>query len=152
MRAARQTILHATVLPDLRRVKGLAVVTLVSAVLAAALSACQSNEPLRVVQIQIGRSLNADNTIAVPAFTFGPHDTVFLSVTTAGRGTGTVSVRWTYGGHLIDEPKKQVRYAYKDSAATEFRLESAMGFPPGEYTAEVFVDGKSAGTKKFRVQ
>ena len=136
----------------MRPVTKLAVFALVSAVLATAVSACESNEPLRVVQIQIGRSLNADSTIAVPAFTFGPHDTVFLSVMTAGRGTGTVSVRWTYAGHLIDEPKKQVKYAYKDSAATEFRLESAMGFPPGEYTAEVFLDGKSAGTKKFRVQ
>jgi hypothetical protein len=122
------------------------------AVLTAALSSCQSNEPLRLVQIQLGRSLNADNTIAVPAFSFKPHDTVFLSVMTAGRGSGTVSVRWTYAGHLIDEPKKQIHYAYKDSAATDFRLESAMGFPPGEYSAEVFIDGRPSGTKKFRVE
>jgi len=129
-----------------------AIKTLVTGLLAVALFGCTSNEPLRVVQIQLGRSLNADSTIAVPAFTFRPHDTVFLSVMTAGRGSGTVSVRWTYAGHVIDEPKKQVRFAYKDSAATDFRLESAMGFPPGEYTAEVFIDGQSAGTKKFRVE
>ncbi len=129
-----------------------AVTALVIAVLATALSGCQAKEPLHVVQIQLGRSLNADNTIAAPAFSFKPHDTVFLSVMTAGRGSGTVSVRWTYGGHLIDEPKKQVHYAYKDAAATDFRLESAMGFPPGEYTAEVFVDGQPSGSKKFRVE
>jgi hypothetical protein len=125
---------------------------LVIAVLAAALSGCEAKEPLRVVQIQLGRSLNADSTIAAPAFSFKPHDTVFLSVMTAGRGSGTVSVRWTYAGHLIDEPKKQVHYAYKDSAATDFRLESAMGFPQGEYSAEVFVDGRPSGTKTFRVE
>jgi hypothetical protein len=70
-----------------------AVAALVIAVLAAALSGCQSKEPLRVVQIQLGRSLNADNTVAVPAFSFKPHDTVFLSVMTAGRGySGPVRV------------------------------------------------------------
>jgi hypothetical protein len=41
---------------------------------------------------------------------------------------------------------------YNDSAATDFRLESANGFPPGEYAVEVFVDGQSSGTKKFRVE
>jgi len=122
------------------------------AVLVFLVAACGSNEPLRVVQIQLGRSLNADSTIAAPTYTFRPSDPIFLSVWTAGKGSGTVSVRWTYGTRVIDEPKKQVHYAYKDSTATEFRLESPGGFPPGEYTAEVFVDGKPAGTKKFRVE
>jgi hypothetical protein len=126
--------------------------TFLTLILAALLAACGSNEPLRVVQIQLGRSLNSDNTVAAFATTFKPHDPIFLSVMTAGRGTGMVSVRWTYAGRVIDEPKKQVKYSYKDSAATDFRLESPSGFPPGEYTAEVFVDGQSAGTRKFRVE
>jgi len=120
--------------------------------LAATVCACSSNEPLRVVQIQIGRSLNSDSTVATPTYTFRPRDTIFLSVMTAGKGSGTVSVRWTYGSRVIDEPKKQVHYTYKDSTATDFRLESTSGFPQGSYTAEVFVDGKPAGTKKFRVE
>lgn len=126
--------------------------TAVLAALVAALAACGPGEPLRVVQIQLGRSLNADSTVAGTAFVFKPHDTIYLSVMTAGKGSGTISVRWTYGSRVIDEPKKQVRYAYKDTIATDFRLESPSGFPPGEYTAEVFLDGQSAGTKKFRVQ
>src|SRR5262245_32700698 len=124
----------------------------VIAVIIALTAACGADEPLRVVQIQIGRALNADNTIPAQSYSFKPHDTIFLSVTTAGKGSGTVSVRWTYRTSVIDEPKKQVRYAYKDSAATDFRLQSAAGFPPGEYTAEVFLDGQPAGTKKFRVE
>lgn len=115
-------------------------------------TACGSNEPLRVVQIQLGRSLNSDSTVASSTYTFKPNDTIYLSVMTAGKGSGTVSVRWMYGSRVIDEPKKEVHYAYKDSIATDFRLESTSGFPLGEYTAEVFLDGKSAGTKKFRVQ
>ena len=120
--------------------------------LASAFAACGASEPLRVVQIQIGRSLNADSTVATPTYTFRPNDTIFLSVMTAGKGSGTVSVRWMYGSRVIDEPKKEVHYAYKDAIATDFRLESPSGFPPGEYTAEVFLDGQPAGTKKFRVQ
>lgn len=131
---------------------GRTVIALGLLMLAGAASACGPGEPLRVVQIQIGRSLNADNTIAAPAYTFKRNDTVFLSVMTAGKGSGTVSVRWTYGTRLIDEPKKEVHYAYKDTIATDFRLESATGFPPGEYTAEVFLDGRSAGTKTFKVE
>jgi hypothetical protein len=128
------------------------IVGLVIFALATALSGCGPGEPLRVVQIQLGRSLNSDSTVAGTAFAFKPHDTIYLSVTTAGKGSGTIGVRWTYGSHVIDEPKKQVRYAYKDSISTDFRLESGSGFPPGEYTAEVFLDGQSVGTKKFRVQ
>ncbi|HTM24666.1 MAG TPA: hypothetical protein VL225_05705 [Vicinamibacterales bacterium] len=45
-----------------------------------------------------------------------------------------------------------MRYAYEDAGATDFRLESATGFLPGQYTAEVFLDGQRAGTKKFRVE
>ena len=125
---------------------------LVLGLAAAILAGCGSNEPLRVVDIQLGRSLNSDSTVAGTAFKFSPHDTIYLSVTTAGRGSGTISVRWSYGSRVIDEPKKQVRYAYKDSISTDFRLESGNGFPPGEYTAEVFLDGQAAGTKKFRVE
>lgn len=120
--------------------------------LVASAAACGRGEPLRVVQIQLGRALNSDSTVAGTAFKFKPHDTIYLSVTTAGKGSGTISVRWTYGSRVIDEPKKQVRYAYKDTLSTDFRLESAGGFPPGEYTAEVFLDGQSAGSKKFRVE
>jgi len=132
-------------------VDGMRVAILV-VLLAVTVGACSSNEPLRVVQIQLGRSLNSDNTIAAPTYSFGAHDAIILSVMTAGKGSGTVSVRWTYGSRVLDEPKKQIRYTYKDSAATDFRLESASGFPAGEYAVEVFLDGQSAGSKKFRVQ
>lgn len=119
--------------------------------LAGALAACGSAEPFRVVQIQLGRSLNADNTVAQPAVSFHPHDSIFLSVMTSGRGSATLSVRWTYAGRVIAEPKQQIHYTYADTAAAQFRLENAEGFPPGEYTVDVFLDGKPAGTKTFRV-
>jgi len=123
-------------------------VLLSALVIAACSVACGSG--LRVTAIQLGRSVNADSTVANHTTTFAPTDTVYLSVLTAGVGSGTISVRWMYSGRVVDEPKKQV--SYRDVAATEFRLQSAGRFPPGEYTAEVFLDGQSVGTKTFHVE
>jgi hypothetical protein len=118
-------------------------------ILCACLTGCGSRQPLRVTGIQLGRALNADNTVGAPTSSFAPRDTVHLSVLTAGVGSATISVRWMYAGRVVDEPKKQV--SYRDIAATDFELQSAAGFPPGEYSAEVLVDGKSVGTRTFRV-
>ena len=110
-------------------------------------ASCGSN--LRVTGIQIGRALNSDDTVANHTTSFAPEDTVYLSVFTAGVGSGTLSVRWTYAGRVLDEPQKKV--SYRDVAATDFSLRSVAGFPTGQYSAEVFLDGQSAGTRTFRV-
>ena len=108
-----------------------------------------SKPTLRVTDIQLGRSLNADNSVRDHATAFTPKDSIYISVRTAGRGSATLSVRWTLGGRVLDEAKKQV--AYTDAAATDFGLKSGWGFPKGDYTAEVFMDGQSVGSRKFRV-
>jgi hypothetical protein len=117
--------------------------------LLASLAGCGSGEPLRVTTIQLGRSLNADNTVAAFTTRFAPNDTVYVSVVTAGAGSATVGVRWTYYGHVVDEPKRKV--SYQDIAATEFHLKTAAALPPGEYSVEAFLDGKSAGARPFKV-
>ena len=110
--------------------------------------ACGSG--LHVTSIQLGRSLNSDNTIASHTTTFKPDDTVYVSVATTGAGSGTMSVRWTYAGHLVDEAKKPV--SSRNIAVTEFHLKSGDHFPPGEYAAEVFLDGMSVGKETFKVE
>jgi hypothetical protein len=120
------------------------------AILLAGTVACGSGDTLRITAIQLGRSVNADGTVANHTTSFAPGDTVYVSVQTAGVGSGTIGVRWMYSGRVIGEPKKDV--AYRDVAATEFHLQSSTGFPPGDYTAEVFLDGQSFGVKEFRVE
>jgi hypothetical protein len=117
-------------------------------ILVAFLGACGS-EPLRATSIQLGRSLNADSTVAGHTTVFAPGDTVYLSVTTAGVGTGTIAVRWKVGERVLGEPKKPV--SSRGSVVTEFHLQSAGDFPPGDYSAEVFLDGKLVETRTFRV-
>jgi hypothetical protein len=116
--------------------------------LALSLASC-SPHTLRVTAVQLGRTLNADNTVGITATNFKPNDTVYLSVLTAGIGSATIGVRWRFGDRVLNEANKQV--SYKDIAATDFSLKGAAGFPPGEYSAEVFFDGKPVETKTFHV-
>jgi hypothetical protein len=124
-------------------------VHLATVILCACVAACGSR-PLNITTIQLGKTLNADQSVAEFTTIFAPHDTVHLSVLTSGGGSGTLSVRWTYGSSVVGESKKSV--ADRDFAATEFPLQSAGGFPPGQYSVEVFLDGRSVGTKTFKVQ
>ena len=111
--------------------------------------ACGSNQTLRVTSIQLGRSVNADRTLGGFTTTFAPDDSVYLSVLTNGAGSATIGVRWMFNNRVIDEPKKHVTYA--GPSATDFRLQNVGGFPLGDYTAEVFLNGQSIGTRTFRV-
>ena len=117
---------------------------------AALLAACTPSEPLEVSAVQTGRSLNSDNSVASHTSTFSPTDTMYVAVLTGARGSGTIAVRWSLGGRVIHEATKDV--AYNDQAATDFRFQAADGFPVGEYSIEVLLDGKSVETRRVRVQ
>jgi hypothetical protein len=124
--------------------------SMLTVALCALLVGCGPTGPLRVQTIQLGRSLNPDNSVAEHTTTFRRNDTVYVAVLTDAAGKGTIGVRWTYGGQVIDQPQKEV--SYRDTAATSFNLVNSGGFPPGNYAVEVFVDGVSAGTRNFNVQ
>jgi hypothetical protein len=118
--------------------------------IAAAVAACGPSEPLRVDTIQLGRALNPDNSVANHTTTFKPLDTMYVSILTPERGRGTIGVRWTYYGRLISDPSREV--VYRGPAATEFHIQNSSGFPPGDYSVEVFLDGQSVGKRDFRVE
>ena len=111
---------------------------------------CGPTEPLRVDTIQLGRSLNPDNSVATHTSTFKPLDTMYVSVLTPAKGRGTIGVKWTYAGRLVSDPSKEV--SYKGPAATEFHIQNSSGFPPGDYSVEVFLDGTSVGKRDYRVE
>ena len=111
---------------------------------------CAPDEPLRVDTIQLGRSLNPDNSVANHTTSFKSDDTtIYLSVLTPAAGAGTIGVRWTYAGRVVSEPTKEV--SYNGPAATEFHIVNSAGFPPGDYKVEVFLNGAPAGERPFRV-
>ena len=115
-----------------------------------AASACGPQAPLRVDTIQLGRSLNPDNSIGTHTSTFKPLDTMYVSILTPEKGRGTIGVKWTYAGRIVSEPTKEV--SYKGPAATEFHIQNSSGFPPGSYAVEVFLDGQSVAKRDYRVE
>ena len=125
-------------------------VALVLVISGLVLAACRPSGPLRVTTIQTGRSLNSDKSVGNHTTRFKPDDTMFASVLTDGPGSGTIGVRWRFAGRLVSEETKTV--SYRDHAATEFHIQNSSGFPPGEYSVEILVDGQSFATRTLRVE
>ena len=119
------------------------------ALLVVAAAAC-SRDPLMVETIQIGRSLNSDNTVGAHTTRFRPKDTMYASVLTTARGAGTLTAKWMFGGRVVSETSKDV--SYNDRSATEFHFSAADGFPAGDYSVEILLDGMAVGTRTMRVE
>ena len=105
--------------------------------------------PLALANIQVGRSLNQDRSVSSMTTLFKPNETIYVAVQTTAAGKGTISVKWKFGTQVIDEPSKQVEY--DGPASTEFHLQNSGGFPPGDYSVDVFIDGVQVGTRAFKV-
>jgi hypothetical protein len=135
----------------MRRVRRVRRVRQVRRVLAfcALLFSVACSGPLQLANIQVGRSLNQDRSISSITTLFKPNETVYVSIQTTAAGKGTVSVKWKYRDQVIDEPTKQVNY--DGPASTEFHMQNSGGFPPGDYSVDVFIDGVQVGTRAFKV-
>jgi hypothetical protein len=107
---------------------------------------------VRVSQIDMGRSLNADKTISDNSNSFKANDTIYASIATAGTAaTATLKARWTYqDGQVLNESTQTI--APTGDARTEFHISKPDGWPPGKYKLEVFLNGASAATKDFKVE
>ncbi|HJU43655.1 MAG TPA: hypothetical protein VJ691_12595 [Vicinamibacterales bacterium] len=108
-----------------------------------------SDEPLQLANIQTGRALNADRSMASITTLFKPSETVYVSIQTTGSAPGTIGVKWMYQGRVIDEPVKQVDY--NGPASTEFHMQNSGGFPEGDYSVEIFINGEKVGSRTFKV-
>jgi hypothetical protein len=111
-------------------------------------AAC-SDAPLQLANIQTGRALNPDRSIASITTLFKPNETIYVSVQTTGEAPGTIGVKWLYQGRVVDEPVKQVDY--DGPASTEFHLQNSGGFPVGDYSVEIFINGQQVGSRAFKV-
>jgi len=129
----------------------------VSLPLAIALFSCSGSKPaaqtgVKVTDIDVGRSLTADKTIAERTESFRPADTFYVSVKTDGSGpSATLTARWTYeDGQVVDESRQNIAPT-GTATVTEFHLSKPDGWPAGGYKVEVLLDGTSAGTRDFKV-
>lgn len=113
-------------------------------------AACSPSEPLRVDTIQVGRSLNSDNSVGIHTTRFGPNDTIYVSLLSEEPGYGTITVRWILNGLVVNESSRDV--SYNGPAATEFHLQNSGGFPAGTYRIDILLNGQPLGTRNFRVE
>jgi hypothetical protein len=111
-----------------------------------------AGEPLRVVEVDLGRSVDADLRIADDTDDFSPTDTVYASVATRGTRAGAaIMARWTFeDGQVVDETSRTI--SPTGPSNTEFHISMPSGLPSGEYTVEILLDGQSVGRESFEVE
>lgn len=111
-----------------------------------------TTEAVRVDEIRLGNSIGADNRVANESGTFRPNETIYASIRTAGTApSATLAARWTFeDGQVVSEDTRTI--APTGTSTTEFHIANPSGWPKGNYTLTVTVDGQSAGTKQFRVE
>jgi hypothetical protein len=105
---------------------------------------------LHLTTLQLGRTLNADNTVANQTTRFKPNDAIYAAALSAQTGSSTITARWSYNGHVISETSKSV--SYKGQGATAFEFKNAGDFPAGDYKVEILIDGKSVAARDFKVE
>ena len=109
---------------------------------------------LTVADIDVGRSVATDKTIADKTDTFRPGDTFYVAVKTVGSApTATLVAHWSYeDGQRINEATQTI--APSGPAVTEFHVSRPNGpgdgWPTGDYKVEIVLNGVSAGTESSR--
>jgi len=107
---------------------------------------------LSVIDVDMGRHVDADNKIQDKTDDFAPRDTIYGSVHTSGTAAnGAVAGRWTFqDGTVVDEKTSTVTTA--GDARTAFFISNPEGLAKGKYTLHIIVDGKEVRSKAVTVK
>src|SRR5262249_37764598 len=110
--------------------------------------------PFRVTAVQLGKGIQPDNRVQPVTTTFGPKDTIYLSVTSMGMAPqATLATRWTFGPKdvLVHEESKTVSPPSEKPMRTEFHISKPSGWPAGDYKVVLTVNGQPSQTETFAV-
>ena len=109
------------------------------------------SDPLRVVEIDLGRAIGPDNRVIEPSDEFRINDTIYASIVMIGSANETtLKARWTEAsGQLVDETVRTVTPV--GETITEFHLAQPGGWRRGKYRVEIVVDGATVGRQEFEV-
>ena len=110
--------------------------------------------PFHVTVLQLGKGIQPDNSVQTATNSFGPKDTIYLSVTSEGMAPQAVlATRWTFGPKdvLVHEESKTVTPASEKAVRTEFHISKPSGWPAGSYKVTLTVDGQPSQTQNFTV-
>jgi hypothetical protein len=109
------------------------------------------SDPLRVVEIDMGRAIGPDNRVIEPVHEFRTNDTIYASIVMRGQAdAATLIARWKQAsGKLVDETVRTVSPVGETIA--EFHLVQPSGWAKGAYTVEIVLDGAKVGEAEFEV-
>ena len=108
--------------------------------------------PIRVSDIQVGKSIGADKRISDGTTDFGVRDTMYVAVITDGAAKDAkIDTKWTYGTKTVKSDSQTISPTGGESV-TEFHVTKATAWPKGAYKVEVMLNGVSAGSKDLTVK
>jgi hypothetical protein len=107
---------------------------------------------VRVTEVQVGKAVGADKRVQAPVESFSTKDVIFASVVTEGTAPAAeLTARWTFqDGQVVNETKRSIAPTAKE--VTEFSIQKPDGWPVGQYTVAILLDGKPVESKTFKVQ
>jgi hypothetical protein len=109
-----------------------------------------------VTTIETGKHIDANKRIVDTASTFAPRDTLYVSVVTSNATPTTMlkSVVTFQDGQVVDSSTQAVvpPATTGGTSVSEFHLVKPGGWPTGDYTVEIWLDGQSAGTRTLKVK
>lgn len=123
------------------------------------LAACDKEEApppkpkigFRVQSVDLGKSVGANKRVIKPTSAFTPKDTIFAVVNSIGVSQRvTMMASWRDAKGIEVAAFTQV-VAPAGSAATEFHVEHAKGWPVGKYAVLVTANGTQVASKPFEV-
>ena len=109
------------------------------------------SDPLRIIDIEIGRAIGPDNRVTEPTEDFRPDDTIYASVVMLGTTeSATLKAKWMQAsGTLLDETVRTI--SPTGETVAEFHLVQPRGWEKGRYRVEILLDGVAVGEQEFQV-
>ena len=105
-----------------------------------------------VTTIETGKHVDANKRVVDTTTVFAPNDTMYVAVVTANATpSSTLKTLVTFqDGQVVDSSSQTVQSG--PSSVTEFHLVKPGGWPTGDYTVEIMLDGQSVGTRRLTVR
>lgn len=104
---------------------------------------------LTVTTVDLGNAVDAGNRVSAPLSAFAPTDTIHASVATDGASPGDLTAKWTFeDGQVVDTQTKAIPAGPQ---VTDFSISKPDGWPAGDYTLELMINGMVVQTRELEV-
>ena len=109
--------------------------------------------PIRVSDIQVGKSHGPDKKIGDQTTSFGVRDTMHVAVITEGAAKDAkITTKWTYNGKQVVKELTETVTTTGGEGVTDFHVDKKTAWPKGKYKVDVSLNGVAAGSKDLEVK